>query len=274
MAGGFANDRLYGAALQYQRGGLTVGASYPKMNRARSADAAGAVTGDNTFDASSQRNVGIGATYAFSKALIGFAYSHVGVYDPTSNAYFTGTTRPAGGHWQSWKFDHFEINGRYRVTPAFYAGAAYVYAGARRFDGRRIPSEVAPTEHEARLRSVEALVGVRRRRLPARAARDERAHGHRFRPCVHPGRGEYRVGTEPVRRAARAAAPVLTGRRRRHGVAPARGVVRAYRSHAAAPSRVRGAGAACRASDLHGRFVKGMYDTLLCHPSTDPSSTP
>ncbi|MBF3728247.1 porin, partial [Burkholderia pseudomallei] len=36
----------------------------------RSADAAGAVTGDNTFDASSQRNVGIGATYAFSKALI------------------------------------------------------------------------------------------------------------------------------------------------------------------------------------------------------------
>ncbi|WP_038762888.1 porin, partial [Burkholderia pseudomallei] len=85
----------------------------------------------NTFDASSQRNVGIGATYAFSKALIGFAYSHVDVYDPTSNAYFTGTTRPAGGHWQSWKFDHFEINGRYRVTPAFYAGAAYTYTQAR-----------------------------------------------------------------------------------------------------------------------------------------------
>ncbi|NBJ20601.1 porin [Burkholderia thailandensis] len=131
QAGGFANHRLRGAALQYRHGGLTLGASYVKMNNARSTDAAGAVTGDNTFDASSQQNIGIGATYEFSNALIGFAYSHVDVYDPTANAYFTGTTQPAGGRWKSWKFDNFEINGLYHVTPAFYVGAAYTYTQAR-----------------------------------------------------------------------------------------------------------------------------------------------
>ncbi|WP_321925244.1 porin [Burkholderia sp. BCC1998] len=131
QAGGFANNRLYGAALQYQQGGLTVGASYLKINNARNADSAGAITGDNTFDASSQQNIGIGVNYAFSNALVGFTYSHVDVYDPTSNAYFTGTTQPAGGAWQSWKFDNFEVNGLYHFTTAFYVGAAYTYTQAR-----------------------------------------------------------------------------------------------------------------------------------------------
>ncbi|MCR4470928.1 porin [Burkholderia sp. SCN-KJ] len=131
QAGGFANNRLYGAALQYQQGGLTVGASYLKINNARNADSAGAITGDNTFDASSQQNIGIGVNYAFSNALVGFTYSHVDVYDPTSNAYFTGTTQPAGGAWQSWKFDNFEVNGLYHFTTAFYIGAAYTYTQAR-----------------------------------------------------------------------------------------------------------------------------------------------
>lgn len=131
QAGGFANNRLYGAALQYQQGGLTVGASYLKINNARNADSNGAITGDNTFDASSQQNIGIGVNYAFSNALVGFTYSHVDVYDPTSNAYFTGTTQPAGGAWQSWKFDNFEVNGLYHFTTAFYVGAAYTYTQAR-----------------------------------------------------------------------------------------------------------------------------------------------
>ncbi|TGN93747.1 porin [Burkholderia sp. USMB20] len=131
QAGGFANNRLYGAALQYQQGGLTVGASYLKINNARNADSTGAITGDNTFDASSQQNIGIGVNYAFSNALVGFTYSHVDVYDPTSNAYFTGTTQPAGGAWQSWKFDNFEVNGLYHFTTAFYVGAAYTYTQAR-----------------------------------------------------------------------------------------------------------------------------------------------
>ncbi|AOJ87234.1 hypothetical protein WS87_11390 [Burkholderia sp. MSMB0856] len=131
QAGGFANNRLYGAALQYQQGGLTVGASYLKINNARNADTTGAITGDNTFDASSQQNIGIGVNYAFANALVGFAYSHVDVYDPTSNAYFTGTTQPAGGAWTAWKFDNFEVNGLYHFTPSLYLGAAYTYTQAR-----------------------------------------------------------------------------------------------------------------------------------------------
>ncbi len=127
----FANNRLYSAALQYQQGGLTLGASYVKINNAHNGDTTGAITGDNTFDGSSQQNIGVGINYDFGKTLIGFTYSHVDIYDPTRNGYFTGQTQPTGGAWKSWKFDNFEVNGLYHVTPAFYVGAAYTYTQAR-----------------------------------------------------------------------------------------------------------------------------------------------
>jgi predicted porin len=132
QAGGFANNRLYGFGAQYQNSGLKVGASYLKLNNASTlaSGALGAVTNDNTFNASSQQNIGIGVNYTFSKMLVGFAYSHVDVYDPTFNSYFTGTTQPPGGTWNSWKFDNFEVSGLYHFTPAVYLGAAYTYTQA------------------------------------------------------------------------------------------------------------------------------------------------
>ncbi|WP_420488474.1 hypothetical protein [Paraburkholderia phytofirmans] len=62
QAGGFSNNRLYGFGTQYQNGGLQIGASYLKMNNASTlaSGASGAVTSDNTFNASSQQNIGIG----------------------------------------------------------------------------------------------------------------------------------------------------------------------------------------------------------------------
>ena len=134
QAGGFANNRLYGFGAQYQNGGLQIGASYLKINNASAAataNSSGAVTRDNTFNARSQQHIGIGVNYSFSNVLVGFAYSHVDVYDPTANAYFTGVTQPAGGTWDAWKFDNFELSGLYHFTHALYLGAAYTYTQAR-----------------------------------------------------------------------------------------------------------------------------------------------
>ncbi|MBB2930414.1 porin [Paraburkholderia silvatlantica] len=137
-AGGFSNNRLYGFGAQYVNGGLSLAASYLKMNNATSATTAdanpsGAVTSDNTFNARSQQNIGVGVNYTFSNWLLGFAYSHVDVYDPTANAYFTsdgGNTQPAGGVWHAWKFDNFEVSALYHFTHALYLGGAYTYTQA------------------------------------------------------------------------------------------------------------------------------------------------
>jgi predicted porin len=86
-------------------------------------------TSGNVFNASSQQNIDAGLSYKFAdKAIVSFAYSHVDVYNPTSNEYFT--TQPVAGTQNSWKFDNFEINGQYFFRHDFWLGAAYTYTQA------------------------------------------------------------------------------------------------------------------------------------------------
>ncbi|MBB5444003.1 putative porin [Paraburkholderia sp. WSM4177] len=126
QAGGFANNRTWGATLNYQNGGLTAAASYLKLDNP-GANASGAVSGDTLFAGSSQQDIGVAATYRFAHSLAGLAYSHVDVYDPTFNSYFTSQSGPSGGTWNSWKFDNFEANEQYFFRPDLWLGAAYTF---------------------------------------------------------------------------------------------------------------------------------------------------
>lgn len=126
----FANNRLYSAAVQYHEGGLSAALGYLKANAAGSAN--GAVATDSVFTASSQQNIVAGASYTFATAKVGVAYSHVDVYGPTANAYIASSaTQPAGGHWDSWKFDNYEVNGKYWFTPTLWLFGAYTFTDAR-----------------------------------------------------------------------------------------------------------------------------------------------
>lgn len=126
----FSNNRLYSAALQYKMSGLTAALGYLKINAPGSAN--GAVSTDTVFTGSSEQNIVAAVAYAFSKASIGFSYSHVDVYEPTANDYIASTaTQPAGGHWQSWKFDNFEVNGKYFFTPSLWLFGAYTFTEAQ-----------------------------------------------------------------------------------------------------------------------------------------------
>ena len=126
-AGGFAQNRVISAAGQYQAGGLTAVAAYMRIDHP-GPGSQGAVTDDSVFAARRQQNIDVGASYKFSKVLVGFAYSHTSVDDPTGSAYFTTPITPAnGGAWTSWKFDNFQLNGQYYFTPALWAGASYTY---------------------------------------------------------------------------------------------------------------------------------------------------
>jgi len=126
-AGGFAENRLISAAGQYQTGGLTAVAAYMRIDQP-GLGTSGAVTTDSMFTGSNQQNIDAALSYKFSKVLVGFAYSHTNVDDPTGSVYFTEPITPAnGGSWTAWKFDNFQLNGQYYFTPQLWAGASYTY---------------------------------------------------------------------------------------------------------------------------------------------------
>ena len=127
--GGFSNNRVWGATLNYQNGGLNAAASYLKLNNGGQAQG-GAVNPGDLFNSSSQQDIGLGASYRFTHVLVGAAYSHVDVYNPISNAWLDNTALPGDATWDSWKFDNFEINAQYYFTPAVWLGAAYTFTMA------------------------------------------------------------------------------------------------------------------------------------------------
>jgi predicted porin len=128
-AGGFATNRLYSAAGSYKNGGFAAALAYMKTDNG-GADTTGAATSATTvFEAASQQNIDAGVSYTFAnKALLSFAYSHIDVYNPTSNEYFS--VQPVAGTQNSWKFDNFEVNGQYFFKPDFWMAAAYTYTFA------------------------------------------------------------------------------------------------------------------------------------------------
>lgn len=127
-AGGFANNRMYSAAGTYKAGGFAAALAYMKTNNAGEGTT-GAVSSNTVFTAASQQNIDAGVSYTFAnKAMVALAYSHIDVYNPTGNAYFT--TQPTAGSQDAWKFDNFEINGQYFIKPDVWVAAAYTYTFA------------------------------------------------------------------------------------------------------------------------------------------------
>ncbi|WP_408585779.1 porin [Paraburkholderia bannensis] len=128
-AGGFANNRLWGATLNYQNGNFTAAASYLKMNNP-GLTTSGAITSGDLFDGASQQTIGLSASYRFPKVAVAAAWSHVDVYDPTSNVWLENTSLANGASWNSWKFDNFEVNAQYFFTPALWLGSTYTFTMA------------------------------------------------------------------------------------------------------------------------------------------------
>jgi predicted porin len=128
-AGGFADNRMYSAALQYQMGSLSAALAYMKTNNGGANTGGASPSATVVFMGASQQNIDAGVSYKFAdKAIVSLAYSHIDVYNPTFNAYFT--TQPVAGTQDSWKFDNFEINGQYYFAHDFWLGAAYTFTRA------------------------------------------------------------------------------------------------------------------------------------------------
>ena len=131
---GFSNNRQYSLGGQYQNGGLLVAAAYLQANNPGVTQGGAIATDDANFASSRLRIFGGGINYTCGPATAGFVYTNTNISNPTSSAYLTSadslfpTTGPlAGATLNALKFQNFEVNGKYQLTPALYVGAQYVY---------------------------------------------------------------------------------------------------------------------------------------------------
>lgn len=123
----FAMNRAYSVGASYNYGPLNVAAGYLQINGSNStANTSGAVdlgesaangTGGFQLGADVQRTVGAGLNYAFGPAVVGFVYTHSQFQGSQSFGSNNGTVR----------FDNYEVNGKYALTPALSLGASYVF---------------------------------------------------------------------------------------------------------------------------------------------------
>jgi GBP family porin len=130
-AGSFANNRAYSAGASYTWGGLNFAAAYLQLNGGGSTNTSGAVSGDATFAANRQQTWGAGVNYAFGPATAGFVYTQTNLngltgINPSNSGRASLTAIPSN----SARFQNFEVNGRYAVTPALSVAAAYTYTMA------------------------------------------------------------------------------------------------------------------------------------------------
>jgi GBP family porin len=154
QADGFANNRSYSVGASYNYGPLNIAAAYLQLNNNLTAgainNANGAVAGDNTFNAGKQRTFGAGLNYAFGPATVGFVFTQTKLEDASSiNGATVGNTgNIAIGNYA--RFNNYEVNAHYALTPALSLAGAYTYTDAR-LDGEK------PSFHQFSLQTAYSL---------------------------------------------------------------------------------------------------------------------
>ncbi|MEX3941511.1 porin [Paraburkholderia sp. BR10937] len=131
----FANNRAYSFGASYNWGGLNVAAGYLQLNNdmnnpANTISGSGAQTGEWTFLAGRQRTFGGGVNYTFGPATAGFVYTQTnlsGTVGGGISAAQSGTSNGIGFAANSARFQNFEGNIRYALTPALSLAGAYTY---------------------------------------------------------------------------------------------------------------------------------------------------
>ncbi|CAM2153895.1 general bacterial porin, GBP family [Pararobbsia alpina] len=129
-AGQFSNNSAYSLGASYANGPILLGAAYLQVNRsagAANANANGAVsTADNDAltTGGRQQMWGLGGKYTIGPAAIGLLWTHSST-DDVNGISQGGSIATLNGN--NVKFDNFEINAKYALTPALNVGAAYTY---------------------------------------------------------------------------------------------------------------------------------------------------
>jgi GBP family porin len=153
QAGGFSNNRAYSFGASYNYGPLNFAAAYLQLNNSVTGPAitntGGAVAGDGPFVANRQRTWGAGLNYIFGPATAGFVFTQTRL-NQTFAITSTGFTTPIALTGGDFRFNNYEVNGRYLLTPALSLAGAYTYTDAK-YQG------VSPKWHQFNLQAAYAL---------------------------------------------------------------------------------------------------------------------
>ncbi|KKB61593.1 hypothetical protein WM40_22240 [Robbsia andropogonis] len=128
-AGGFSNNRAYSGGVSYQYAGFNFAGAYTQLNNTSSNTTSGAI-GSAPITAARTRIWGAGLNYAFGPAVVGFVFTQ-SKYDNASSDSYNVTQAialPVGSYI---RFNNFEVNGRYSLTPAWNVSASYTYTQGR-----------------------------------------------------------------------------------------------------------------------------------------------
>jgi predicted porin len=123
----FANNRQYSVGGQYANGGLVIAGAYLQANNPGASSSGAIASDDANFASTVLRIFGAGVNYTFGPATAGFVYTNSYMKDPTSTVYLPGALAASGNTLNSLRFQNFEVNGKYQITPAIFVGAQYVY---------------------------------------------------------------------------------------------------------------------------------------------------
>ncbi|RKU00097.1 porin [Burkholderia sp. Nafp2/4-1b] len=129
---GFSNNNAWGVSANYVNGPLSAGAGYVRLNNPSTASntsgAVGGATSTTGNDYSGgffyglnggvrKQQIGVaGANYALGRTTLGFAWSH------TQLDYVDGSSR---------KFNNYDVNGRFQITPAATLIGVYTFTDGR-----------------------------------------------------------------------------------------------------------------------------------------------
>jgi general bacterial porin, GBP family len=135
----FSGNREYSVGATYSYAGFNFAAAYMQLNSGFNSittpntngvagNISGAVT-DAPFAAARQRTWGAGLNYTFGPATAGFVFAQTQLSNVVgNNESFTAATIPLGS---SLRFNNYEVNARYALTPALNLAAMYTYTDGR-----------------------------------------------------------------------------------------------------------------------------------------------
>ncbi len=135
----FANNRAYSIGASYHYANLSLAAAYLQLNNDLSALAqtvsdSGAVAGDWIFAARRQQTWGAGLNYAIGQINTGFVFTQTRLADSASiRGGQAGTSHNISLNGDA-RFNNYEINGRYLITPAWSIAASYTYTDSHLAD--------------------------------------------------------------------------------------------------------------------------------------------
>jgi GBP family porin len=157
-AGGFSNNNAYSLGAKWAGGPFNLAVAYLQINQpggvnepTNTGGAASSSDNNAIFTGARQRTLGAAGNYVFGDATVGLVFTRTIINSPDQITQ-GGSYSALNGNLLT--FNNFEVNGRYKITPAFSLGGSYVFTDGHFSDNAK---SVSPKWNQFMLQADYAL---------------------------------------------------------------------------------------------------------------------